>query len=236
MKSVRRGYVEKDEVLFSNAQKEKILTAANDTRWLMNRGYHAESAITFTSNHYLLTARQRMAIFRSVIAENIRGVRLSKEISELGSEAFIDGLNTIITLETALSGSLILCGDDGVLRDVAGLHGTYRIIDKTAKAIDLIFEALFECGTKKATFYLDKPVSNSGSLKKLILERAKSTSISAEVELLMNPDASLKSKENVISSDGPVLQKCNSWFNLNTMIVRNKIPEAWIFNFKRDQE
>jgi hypothetical protein len=232
MKSVRRGYVDKDEELFGDSQKIKIHSAANDARWLMNRGYSAESAITFTSNHYLLTSRQRMAIFRSILSDDNKIARKEKEIQAPGSEVLIDGLNIIITLETALSNSLVLRGDDGVLRDVAGLHGTYRIIDKTEKAIELILQTLSNLDVKRAYFILDKPVSNSGSLKQLILAISKNFNIDVEVELNMNPDQIFVGKDNVISSDGPVLQRSSNWFNLNSMIVRDMIPDTWIFNFE----
>ncbi len=232
MKSIRRGYVDKDEELFGGSQRAKILSAANDARWLMNRGYSAESAITFTSNHYLLTSRQRMAIFRSILNDEDKTTRLKKEILKPGTEVLIDGLNIIITLETALSHSLVLRGDDGVLRDVAGLHGTYRIIDKTAKAIKLILQTLSNLDVRNATFILDKPVSNSGSLKQLILEISRNFNLEVVVELDMNPDQIFVDKENVISSDGPVILKSSSWFNLNSMIVRDMIPDTWVFNFE----
>ena len=232
MKSIRRGYVDKDEELFGGSQRAKILSAANDARWLMNRGYSAESAITFTSNHYLLTSRQRMAIFRSILNDEDKTTRLKKEILKPGTEVLIDGLNIIITLETALSHSLVLRGDDGVLRDVAGLHGTYRIIDKTAKAIKLILQTLSNLDVRNATFILDKPVSNSGSLKQLILEISRNFNLEVVVELDMNPDLIFVDKENVISSDGPVILRSSSWFNLNSMIVRDMIPDTWVFNFE----
>ena len=232
MKSIRRGYVDKDEELFGGSQRAKILSAANDARWLMNRGYSAESAITFTSNHYLLTSRQRMAIFRSILNDEDKTTRLKKEILKPGTEVLIDGLNIIITLETALSHSLVLRGDDGVLRDVAGLHGTYRIIDKTAKAIKLILQTLSNLDVRNATFILDKPVSNSGSLKQLILEISRNFNLKVVVELDMNPDQIFVDKENVISSDGPVILRSSSWFNLNSMIVRDMIPYTWVFNFE----
>ena len=232
MKSIRRGYVDKDEELFGGSQRAKILSAANDARWLMNRGYSAESAITFTSNHYLLTSRQRMAIFRSILNDEDKTTRLKKEILKPGTEVLIDGLNIIITLETALSHSLVLRGDDGVLRDVAGLHGTYRIIDKTAKAIKLILQTLSNLDVGKATFILDKPVSNSGSLKQLILEISRNFNLEVVAELDMNPDQIFVDKENVISSDGPVILRSSSWFNLNSMIVRDMIPDTWVFNFE----
>ena len=232
MKSIRRGYVDKDEELFGGSQRAKILSAANDARWLMNRGYSAESAITFTSNHYLLTSRQRMAIFRSILNDEDKTTRLKKEILKPGTEVLIDGLNIIITLETALSHSLVLRGDDGVLRDVAGLHGTYRIIDKTEKAIELILQTLSNLDVRNATFILDKPVSNSGSLKQLILEISRNFNLEVVVELDMNPDQIFVDKENVISSDGPVILRSSSWFNLNSMIVRDMIPYTWVFNFE----
>lgn len=232
MKSIRRGYVDKDEELFGGSQRAKILSAANDARWLMNRGYSAESAITFTSNHYLLTSRQRMAIFRSILNDEDKTTRLKKEILKPGTEVLIDGLNIIITLETALSHSLVLRGDDGVLRDVAGLHGTYRIIDKTAKAIKLILQTLSNLDVRNATFILDKPVSNSGSLKQLILEISRNFNLEVVVKLDMNPDLIFVDKENVISSDGPVILRSSSWFNLNSMIVRDMIPDTWVFNFE----
>ena len=232
MMSIRRGYVDKDEELFGGSQRAKILSAANDARWLMNRGYSAESAITFTSNHYLLTSRQRMAIFRSILNDEDKTTRLKKEILKPGTEVLIDGLNIIITLETALSHSLVLRGDDGVLRDVAGLHGTYRIIDKTEKAIELILQTLSNLDVRNATFILDKPVSNSGSLKQLILEISRNFNLKVVVELDMNPDQIFVDKENVISSDGPVILRSSSWFNLNSMIVRDMIPDTWVFNFE----
>ena len=232
MKSIRRGYVDKDEELFGGSQRAKILSAANDARWLMNRGYSAESAITFTSNHYLLTSRQRMAIFRSILNDEDKTTRFKKEILKPGTDVLIDGLNIIITLETALSHSLVLRGDDGVLRDVAGLHGTYRIIDKTVKAIKLILQKLSNLDVRNATFILDKPVSNSGSLKQLILEISRNFNLEVVVELDMNPDLIFVDKENVISSDGPVILRSSSWFNLNSMIVRDMIPDTWVFNFE----
>ena len=75
------------------------------------------------------------------------------------------GFNTIITLEVALSGSLLLKSMDGTIRDLAALRGTYRLIDKTDSAIMLIGRVLEKMGVNKAIFYLDAPVSNSGKVE-----------------------------------------------------------------------
>ena len=58
----------------------------------------------------------------------------------------IDGFNTIITLEVALSGSLLLKCMDNTVRDPADLRGTYRLIDKTSQAILMIGRELEKGG------------------------------------------------------------------------------------------
>lgn len=62
--------------------------------------------------------RQRMALVRSVSSRDNVENRLKKQItgSAKGMTAHIDGFNTIITLEVALSGSpLLLCSDAIIL-------------------------------------------------------------------------------------------------------------------------
>ena len=79
-----------------------------------------------------------------------------------GRTVYIDGFNTIITLEIALCGSLLLECMDGTIRDLAGLRGTYRLVDETRKSVEIIADALETLKAQKAVFYLDAPVSNSG--------------------------------------------------------------------------
>lgn len=61
---------------------------------------------------------------------------------------------------------------DGTYRDLAGLRGTYRLIDKTDAAIRLILSELQRLSVNRAVFWLDAPVSNSGRLKTRIAEIA----------------------------------------------------------------
>lgn len=48
----------------------------------------------------------------------------------------------IISIEVALSGGTLVIGSDGNIRDLAGLRGTYKIIDKTEEALNLIGKIL----------------------------------------------------------------------------------------------
>lgn len=132
-KSIRRGYVESDEQEFGEASKDKLYRSGYDIFYLLNQGYKIKSASTFVGDHYLLSARQRLALMRALASEEVIYKRKSKEIVKNLENAIvhIDGFNTIITLEVALSSSLILRCMDGTIRDLAGLRGTYHLIDKT---------------------------------------------------------------------------------------------------------
>ncbi len=68
-------------------------------------------------------------------------------------------------------GTLIL-GNDNYIRDLAGLRGTYKLIDKTELALDYLYKFLQEKNIKQINFYIDSPVSNSGRLKMKIIEYA----------------------------------------------------------------
>ena len=224
-KTTRRGYVQSDEKEFRSDNLIKIYKAAEELLYLLNRGYKIKGASTFIGNHYLLSERQRLALVRGISKSEDIIMRKSKEVTNISDvkEINIDGFNTIITLEVALSNSIIIKSMDGTIRDLAGLRGTYSIIDKTEIALKLIGEFLLEHKIQKAIFYLDKPVSNSGRLKMKILQILKNFEIEIEVENIDNVDSVLKSKNNVVSSDAIILDNCISWVNLNKYIIEEKI-------------
>ena len=145
---------------------------------MSRRGYDVKPVTTFVGNHYLFSERQRLALARSVSARESIQKRVNKELLQtergrLPETVHIDGFNTVNTLEVALSGSPVFYCRDGVLRDLAGLRGTYRVIDKTQTAIELLLRQLELLYLSEAVFYLDAPVSNSGRLSGLIRQCAK---------------------------------------------------------------
>ena len=233
--TVKRGYSPNDQKEFSGESVDKLLKAGRDIQYLLNQGYHIKGASTFVGNHYLLSERQRLALVRAVSSnENIR-MRESKEVKSIprGSVVNIDGFNTIITLEVALSGSLLLRSMDGTIRDLAALRGTYRVIDKTDSAIMLMGQALEKSRVAKAIFYLDAPVSNSGRLKQRIIEILNPFPFETEVEVIHNVDAVLEKLDNVITSDAIILDKCVSWINLGAKIIGEMEGEYPCIDFRR---
>lgn len=232
-KATRRGYVPTDEKEFKGDNLNKLYKASEDLVYLLNRGYKIKGASTFIGNHYLLSERQRLALIRGISKNDDIKTRKYKEVNDFSGAKVIhiDGFNTIITLEVVLSNSLIIKAMDETIRDLAGLRGTYSVIDKTEIAIKLIGDFLLEHKIERTVFYLDKPVSNSGRLKMKILEIFKDTELQIEVENIDNVDSVLKSKENVVTSDAIILDNCISWINLNKYIIEKNIPNPNFIDF-----
>ena len=239
----KRGYTPEDEKNFSPDAVERMRIASRHIQYLINEGYDLKQATVFVGNHFLLSERQRLAIMRSVAKDQDLAERKSKQLSlsELkGKEVWIDGFNTVITLEVLLSDSLLFTCMDGTIRDLAALRGTYRLIPETTEAVRLMFDILQEASVGKVNILLDEPVSNSGRLKSLIAETAESKysssliaetaeqnkSFDLDIRILRDVDRTLYGKEGVITSDSIILDHCTSWFNLTSECLRWKGKQA----------
>ena len=233
METVKRGYESKDILEFGSKAAGKLNAAAQELVFLMNRGYDTKSASTFVGNHHLLSERQRLALARIVSTNDALFERRRKELVQAPEELVLDGFNTIITLEVALSGSLLLAGMDGTIRDLAGLRGSYRVVDKTLLAVELLLNRLDSLNVKHALFYLDQQVSNSGRLRALLLDKAEARSVQVQVELHPSVDGRLARMEHVVTADAIILDKCKSWYNLNRDLIAQAIPDAWIFQLNQ---
>lgn len=222
LRTSRRGYVGSDARDFSPAALEVLARAAEELSYLLDRDYPRDPATTFVGDRYQLTRRQRLLLARAVSGEvaRKRRERTRRDLPGLaGAVALIDGFNTIITLEVALSGSPVVLAQDGTARDLAGLRGTYRPIDKTPRAVGLIFDALERYGATGARFLFDAPVSNSGVMCALVGNLAQQRSLQVSAEATGNVDALLSEGDAVVSSDSVVIDACAGWYNLAADIV-----------------
>ncbi len=215
--NAKRGYVPEDERNFSREAIHTMQTASRHIRYLINEGYDLKQASTFTGNHFLLSERQRLAVVRSLATDEQLAVRRSRQVqmSDLdGKEVWIDGFNTVITLEVMLSKGILFECMDNAIRDLAALRGTYRLISETSEAALMMLQMLQKAQISKATILLDEPVSNSGRLKSLIADIGKEFAFGLDIQILRDVDRSLYGRENVITSDSVILDHCVSWVNL----------------------
>ena len=229
-----RGPHPSDQKLFAAEALPALQSAVADLSWLLTRGYTDKSSLKLVGDRYALTARQRQAVARCTCGNAERERRLAHQVgpdSLRGNMIMIDGFNLLTTLETALSGGVILPSCDSCYRDIASMHGNYRVLSETRPALELIQAELTGLGVCHAIWYFDQPVSNSGRVKMLLAEIATDNQIgpSVDIQLVPDPDPILAASNEIIAtSDSAVLDQCQRWFNLAQYLISKCVPGARI--------
>ncbi|MFK7770089.1 MAG: DUF434 domain-containing protein [Mariniblastus sp.] len=225
-----RGPNPKDIGLFSDRHVPALREALKDYCWLLSKGYTAKSSLKLVGDRFSLVERQRLLLMRIGCTESQAKNRFQKSIpaNQLADrEIFVDGFNVLITIEAALSAGFIFVGHDGCLRDMSSIHGTYRRVQETHAAIELVGQTFHKLGTGTVHWLLDKPVSNSGRLKTILREIAEPNGWDWNIELHPSPDYELKTMNQLtVTTDAVILDSVDEWFNLNKYVVENSIPNA----------
>jgi len=227
-----RGPHPKDADCFAPSALEALAAAVSELSWLLDRGYPKRAALTLVGDRHALRDRQRMAVQRCASSDRDRADRLSRRVraeSLAGETLEIDGYNVLLTVEAALSGGVLLLGRDGVLRDLTSMSGHYRRMRSTRRALETIARFCGDAGAADLLWYFDRPISNSGRLKRTIDELAAEEGWPWEVRLATSPDRSLIDSTGIVATaDSGVLDRCGRWFNLAREVVEAAVPEAWI--------
>ncbi len=231
-----RGRAPGDEVLFGVEAVPLLRMAARDLHWLLSRGYALPSSLELVGNRHALRERQRLAVGRCVCSDAaLQRRRDHCMVAEAmrGRELWMDGYNVLMAIEAALGGGVVLIGLDGCCRDVLGIHGSYHRVQETEPALRRIAGVVAELGISRCRWWLDQPVSNSGRLKSLMLDLARTEGWDWRVDLDMNPDRVLaSSKEVIATADSVILDQCQRWFNLARLVLE-RIPKAHVVDLSQ---
>ncbi len=233
-KRSHRGANPLDHEQFAAEKVPARRDATGDLSWLLSRGYPSASALKLVGDRHRLAQRQRVAVARAACsAESLR--RRCERKTAVGQIAgrplLIDGYNLLITVEAALAGGVVLRARDGACRDMASVHGTFRKVRETLPAVELIGRFFARYGAAQCTWYLDSPVSNSGRLKRTLLDAAAAQGWPWTVELVPDPDAVLSiATELVATADSAILDRCAGWLNLAAEVIAACVPDAWLID------
>ena len=204
----------------------RILEAAEDLRYLLNRNYNRDQALTFVGDHYKLHKEERFILYRAIYSQKEVRERKEKTISfeELqGKTLTIDAYNVIIVLETMLKGKELIESDDSFVRDISGVFGKHKITKTTRQAISLIMQALKQNPPKKTLIFFDSPVSKSGELAAITRKKMEEYGINGTAQVVKQADnAVIRRGEVAATSDSVILQKAKKTFDLAGYIVREK--------------
>lgn len=238
-KRQHRGAQAADRDLFGAERLPVLRRATCELSWLMSRGYANVAALKLVGDRYGLTARQRLAVSRAACSDEQRASRhataLSVEKAE-GESLVVDGFNLIITVEAAMSGGLLIRARDLCIRDLSGVHGSYRSVEETESAIRLVGEALNAIKPSGVRWLLDRPVSNSGRLAQTIRAVAEASGWPWTVELAFNPDKLMQEASAVVvTSDSMVLDYAERWLNLNDYLITRYLSDSWLIDLSSEE-
>jgi hypothetical protein len=204
-------------VLFGAAALPRLRHAVADLSWLLGRGYAPKAALALVGDRLQLRERQRRGVARCACSDAARRDRQQRHAPRAALRRrtlHVDGYNVLTTVQVALAGGLLLRGRDGCWRDLAGMHGRAPLAS-LGTAIDAVGGAAARLGARRCTWYLDRPVSHSGRLAELLVERASANRWRWVVEVVNDPDPVLAAAAGVVAtSDSVVLDRCGLWIDL----------------------
>lgn len=229
-----RGPQPQDACLFAEDQHASLRAAMSDLAWLLSRAYVMNSSLKLVGDRHGLNGRQREALQRGTCSDLQLAEREAKKVeaaSLVGEELWIDGFNLLILVESAMGGGLVVRGRDGLCRDLASVHGSYRRVAHTHEAIRLIGQVLAKLGLGQVVWLLDRPVSNSGRLAGWLREAAQEADWAWRVETVDNPDRDLAESQMVVaSSDAWVVENSRAYVDLAGQVLAEQVPQAWVLD------
>lgn len=227
----KRGLEERDEERFGAGALGGLRTAARELAWLLDRGYPSLPTLALVGDRHALDARARLALQRSVCGEALATARRAKRaaLGEVAGAALeIDAFNLLVTLEVALCRGPVLLGSEGAYRDLAGLRGSYKLLDETERALALLGAVLRGRGVRACRWWVDAPVSNAGTLAGRLRAFHAELGVEGEATLVRDADPELAGRAYVASSDARVIDESSSWVDLAGAVLATIEPAPWV--------
>jgi len=205
--------------------RDEVLNAILDYKYLLNRGYNQKTSLDLVTSRYMLSRTERMLLFRCVhsdvdASEICRKLLTPSEVSNY--KMVIDGFNTLLTVTSVLEGDDVYLCDDCFVRDL-----------RSTKFKDFGLEIIKESAQKLINYInilkpidsiiiLDKQVSKSGELKKILTELLGHINI----VLASKADIAVLSEGGVIaSSDFVILKKASRIFDIAGYIISKEFKD-----------
>lgn len=198
----------------------EVEQAGYDLRYLLNRGYQRKSLrglLKLVGDRYGLDAHQRNILARTVYPD---GEALKRRVKLVGPEDIVgcalgvDGYNVLVTIESAFRQELLLLGDDGLVRDVAGQSSSYRPGPYTMPALNVVLQVLRAHPPQETVMLFDARMSRSGELSRIATNLLQTAGLNGGATTSPYPDKELLQYQVVASSDSGLVDASARTFDL----------------------
>jgi len=156
-----------------------------------------------------------------------------KEIRD--KDLAIDGHNVLITIEAALVGRALVLADDGFIRDISGLSGSFTKSKVTEIAIESIITFLKKWKPRKTLFLFDAPISMSGKLAEEVRDRLNQANLPGDALAVKVPEKVLIGFPGIIAtSDTAIIDRSKKVLDLAGYIITKKIGSKSFLQWKKE--
>lgn len=205
-------------------KSKDLQEAAEDFRYLLNRGYPRKPALELAGNRYQLIFEGRHLLHRGVFPDADAESRHRRKVSlkeTRDQDLAIDGYNVLITIEAGLSGRPLILGDDGFVRDISGLSRNFKKTERTEEALQLILNVIKRAKPRHTLFLFDAPISKSGNLAQEVRILLKKGELPGDARAVRVPEKILIGFPGVIAtSDTAVIDQSKMALDLAGYILK----------------
>ncbi len=216
---------------------ENLQRAAQDFRFLLNRGYPRKAALELVGNRYGLNGNERHLLHRGVFSDSDSESRRKKQVSIAkikDQELAIDGHNVLITVEAGISGRPLIVGDDGFIRDISGISGNFKKTETTEKATRFIIAVLKKTKPRHTLFLLDAPISKSGELAEAMRNFLITENIPGDAQAVKVPEKMLVGFSGIVAtSDTAIIDQCNKVLDLAGHVLRKNFKSEFLIRLNK---
>jgi hypothetical protein len=222
---------------FKISAPKDLQEAAEDFRYLLNRGYPRKASLELVGNRYQLISEERQLLHRGVFSDAASTSRRKRKVPAgkiRDKDLAIDGYNVIITIEAGLAGGPLVLGDDGFIRDISGLSGNFKKTQVTEEALELIFDVIKKVSPRETLFLFDAPISRSGELAQEVRNRLRREDLHGDAKAVKVPEKILIGFPGMIAtSDTAIVDESEKVVDLAGYIIRKRIEIKSLVRWKR---
>ena len=216
---------------------EHLQNASEDFRYLLNRRYPRKATLELVGNRYRLTFDEHHLLHRGIFSNSDSKSRKKRIVPITGirnKDLAIDGHNVLITIEAALSGRPLVLADDGFIRDISGLSGSFKKTKRTEEAIQFIINVLKKWKPRQTFFLLDAPISMSGRLAEEIRNRLKRENLLGDAMAVKVPEKILIGFPGIIAtSDTDIIDRSKKVLDLAGYVITKRIGLKSFLHWKK---
>ncbi len=206
-----------------------LIKAMQDYRWLLDKDYPYKLALDTVVTRYMLSSTERLLLYRCIhSAVYAREIIRRKLCGPPRGTVIVDGYNVFATIYAAYRDEPVYLCDDGILRDLLGLHARVGMVGEKI-LIDKFFTITRELGIERLVIVLDANISHSGDLAAYIRRKYSDAGMSLSVVVAKKPDKYIIDNAGnavVSSSDAVVLKSVKHIYDLAGAIIRETAPHA----------